>query len=193
MKQILLCAFFAVLSAAGVLWLQSDIKEKPGLVGPQAGVVIEYYVVPSHSPWNIAYSLSHDGRLSFQRFHPNTKKVAESQIVQISSNEILAFLQGSIIESGLLLCDQSCIEDKVKTSLSRKRLPRASDASTTVLSIDLSWIDSLLLETENRIQIFRFHSLGTLARLCPDVEELEAILEVGEKLQELRQDVEEHP
>lgn len=163
---------------------QDRVRERTFSVSMEPNaVVLRYMVTGSLRPEALSYTLFGDGRLLFERFNPTTGTVSVSSVTTLEHVAAID-LVGSVVDSGLLECSESCIADKVKRSLKIKKMPRAQDGDEVTLTLNLIAYKGPDNRSESGPLTWSLfvHSPGMLAFYCPEVEELQGLVRLGEAL-----------
>lgn len=130
------------------------------------------------------YTLYGDGRLVHEEVNQAAKSVSDRVEMHLD------FLEGEelvrmVVAAGLLECDPNCIEQRCAQSLGLHRIARAQDCGGVTLTLNLETYQGPGESAPSSVQRRMYqHCPHDVAELCPDIEELEAVRQLGRALAE---------
>lgn len=181
------------LAAAAIAWLAPDLapQTQAAAEGERSftlstdpeEVVLQYNYGGGMGP-SVVYTLYGDGRLVHERVREAASHVSDRVEMQLGFMEQQELLR-IVVDAGLLECDPECIEKRCAQSYGLHRIAPGNDCGGVILTLNLETYrgpgESAPVSVHQRMYQ---HCPQYVAELCPAIEELQAIRDLGRTLHE---------
>lgn len=183
-----LAAAFLAAALATVLSLASETAPAEGqrsftLSTDPEEIVLRYNYGGGMGP-SVVYTLDGDGSLVHERVQEAANHVShrvEMQLGFLEQQELLRI----VVDAGLLECDPECIEKRCAESYGLHRIAPAIDCGGVTLTLNLETYRGPAESTPTPAHRRMYqHCPHDVAELCPAIEDLQAIRDLGRALYE---------